>query len=144
RLLYDGRDRLDVGAHGPGRAVGSDRQLRASDLGGERPDVRAGTRPCARQTDVRGVDAQLAHEVQDLDLSLDRRVRDGRALEPVTERLVVELDGAEPTVVDRVARTVPVVDQVLLLHVPSPGKTWIRIMDRHARSCQTGAGRTRR
>jgi hypothetical protein len=62
------------------------------------------------------VDPQLGHEVQDLDLRCDGRILDGRGLEPVAERLVVELDGLEGSVVEGIARGVAVVDQVLLAH----------------------------
>src|SRR5206468_1424670 len=60
----------------------------------ERDDL--GPRPLgrARQSDICAVDAELIHEVQQPLLDLGRRVAHARALQPVAQGLVVELDGA--------------------------------------------------
>jgi len=69
-------------------------------------------RACSGEAQVRGVDPQFVHEMEDLDLLSDGGIEDGRGLEAVPERLVVELDGVDGArKVPR--RSVPVVDQLL-------------------------------
>ena len=53
-------------------------------------DVRSG----AGKADVRRVDAERLHQVEDADLLLDRGALDGGRLQAVAQRLVVELDTA--------------------------------------------------
>jgi hypothetical protein len=76
----------------------------------ERQDVLPRARARARQPDVRRVDAELVHEMEEADLLLEARILHGRALEPVPERLVVELDRGAGLAVG----AVPVVDQVVV------------------------------
>ncbi len=65
----------------------------------------------ARQADVGHVDAELVHQVEELELGLDARVGDGRVLQAVAQRLVEERDalGDEPPLP---ADLVPVVDEL--------------------------------
>src|SRR5207237_10366933 len=76
----------------------------------ERDDRRARLRRRAGQADVRAVDAELVHQPEQADLDLEGRVADGWALEPVAQRLVVELDGSVVRARDP-AVTIPVVDE---------------------------------
>ena len=88
--LRDLGDRLDVGHHGPRGAVGPDLQLFAGDRPRQPLHVARHVRTGARQTDVDRVDAKRVHAAQDIDLLLDRRRPDGRRLQPVPQRLVVQ------------------------------------------------------
>ena len=104
RDLHDG---LDVGLERAGGAVGRDRQAVVGDFPGEALDVGDHVRARPGQADVRRVDPQVVHQVQERDLLLDgRRAHRGR-LQPVPERLVVEHDGARHGLVG----AVPVVDE---------------------------------
>ena len=67
--------------------------------------------PAPGQADVGRVDAEGLHEVQDPDLLVDRGALDGRRLQAVPQRLVVELHAAARGV-HRAAGAVPVVDEV--------------------------------
>src|SRR5690606_33221705 len=116
RLLRDARDRLHVRDHRAGRAVRPDRQLLARDLERQRTHVRDRARTRARQPDVRRVDAQRGHDVQQLDLLLDRRVLDRGRLQAVPQRLVVQLHQMPRGGNGCTIHPVPVVDQVLFLH----------------------------
>src|SRR6185295_12753596 len=80
----------------------------------ELDDLSARARRCAGQTDVRGVDLELIHEMEQPLLHRERRVAHRRPLQPIPERLVVELDG---TVIrlHRAPIAVPVVDEVIEL-----------------------------
>jgi hypothetical protein len=73
----------------------------------------------ARQADIGVVDADRVHVVEDAQLVLDVRIGDGRRLQAVAQRLVVELDfTARPRRL--LAGDVPVVDQVLeVVHRPA-------------------------
>src|SRR5262249_61142196 len=62
--------------------------------------------------DVRGVQPELIHQVKQPDLVLDRRARDRRALEPVAQRFIVEIDGLRGT--RWILGRVPVVDELVL------------------------------
>ena len=55
-----------------------------------RVDGRALPLPGARKAGVEVLDAEVFHQVNDLDLLLDRRVDHGRTLQTVAQRLVVE------------------------------------------------------
>ena len=92
--LRDLDDRQDVGLDGPRGAVGPDLHPRVHDLARQPFDRGDDVRARARQADVRRVDAERLHQVEDRDLVLDRRAPHGRRLEPVAQRLVVDLDGA--------------------------------------------------
>ena len=78
-------------------------------------DVAHHVRPGARQADVGGVETEALHQVEDLELVLDRgRSHRGR-LEPVAQSLVVELN-PERRLLPAFAGFVPVVDQLALVH----------------------------
>ena len=76
-----------MGARG---AIGSNLQFLVGDLA--RHQLRRRPRECrrARQSDVRRVDAERIHQVQQLDLLFDRRLADRRRLQAVAQRLVVK------------------------------------------------------
>ncbi len=119
-LLADLDDRIDVRLERPRRAVGGDREAGVGDLARQTGDVRRRPRSRAGQPDVRGVDPEPVHEMEDLDLLLDGGIGDRGRLEPVAERLVVELDGLGG--LDEVARlVVPVVDQVFAARLVALG-----------------------
>jgi hypothetical protein len=46
----------------------------------------------ARQSDVRRVDAQRFHQVEQFDLLFDRRLGDGGRLQPIAQRFIVDAD----------------------------------------------------
>ena len=95
---------------------GGDRELRVHDLLRERERVRARARAGAGKPDVRGRDAELRHQVEQRLLVIDGRIGDGRRLQPIAQRLVVELHAARlPGKAGR-AR-VPVVDELVFFHV---------------------------
>src|SRR5688572_27852971 len=114
--MCNARDRFYVRPDRASRAIRGDRQLRARDLERQRAHVARRTGTGAGQSDVGGMDTQLRHQVQDLDLLVYRGIGDGGALQSVPERLIVELYTLESGKIDSLAGNVPVVDQVLLLH----------------------------
>ena len=59
------------------------------------------------------IDAGGVHEMEDADLLVDRRIGDGRRLQPVAEGLVVELDFARGGTPRPLAVDVPVIDQIV-------------------------------
>src|SRR5256886_17516014 len=86
------------------------RFLRERDDGGARLRRRAG------KADVRAVDPELVHELEEPLLDLERRVADRRTLQPVAKCLVVQLDRAVVRA-RRAAIAIPVVDQMVELGV---------------------------
>ena len=86
-------DRPDVGEDRPRGAVGTHVQLRTHDLPHEPLHVLDDTRTRTGETDVRTLDAEIVDEVQDAELLVDRRRAHRRGLQPVAQRLVVQLDG---------------------------------------------------
>ena len=98
-LLRDLGDRLDVGDDRAGRAVRLDPHP-AGDLARQPLDVADHVRTRAGEADVRRVDAELLHEMEDLELLVDRRRRYRRRLQPVAERLVVEEHAASARAFD--------------------------------------------
>ena len=62
--------------------------LRAISSRAER--VRVGTRSRARQTDVQHLDAEILHEVEEVDLVFDGRIGNGRRLETVAQGFIVQ------------------------------------------------------
>src|SRR3989442_1291007 len=117
-LLGDSDDRLHVGYHRAGRAVGEDGQPLVPDLLGERPHLLDDPRPGPRQPEVGRHDAEVGHEVQQLPLDLERGVPDRGGLESVAQGLVVQVD-LDPRPVEPGAGPVPVVNQFTLVHDPS-------------------------
>src|SRR6185295_16532551 len=97
------------------RAVGLDPELVVGDLLRQPRDVAYHVRPGAREPDVGSVDPELVHQVEDGELVLDRRTANRRRLEPVAQRLVVELD-PERRLLPALAGVVPVVDEVAFFH----------------------------
>src|SRR3989442_15619841 len=80
----------------------------------ERHDRRPCLRRRAGQADVGAVDPEVVHQVKEALLDLERWVSDGRPLQTVAKRLVVELD--RPIVRARCAAiAIPVVDQLVEL-----------------------------
>ena len=107
RPLHDLDNGLDVGDDGSRRAIRPNLQPLIADLAGEALDVADDMRPGARQTDVRGIDAKTIDQVQDPQLFVDRGAPDGRRLQSIPERLVVQEDRPRP----RRVSLVPVVDE---------------------------------
>ncbi len=113
--LRDPHDRLDVGARGARGAVGAERQLGGHDLAREGERVGHRARTGAGQPDVRTGDAERDHEVEQFLLALDVRIRDRRALQPIAQCLVVQLDAAGAPI-ECAGRGIPVVDEIAFLH----------------------------
>src|SRR5207248_1985716 len=80
--------RLNVVAVRARGAVWTNTQFLVGDLARETFDARRVRAACARQTNVRRVNAERVHQVQEFDLLLDRRLADRRRLQPVTQGLV--------------------------------------------------------
>ena len=64
------------------------------------------------ESDVRRVDAELVHEMEEAELLVECRILDRGALEAVAQGLVVELDLGR----SRAFAAIPVVDQVVVVH----------------------------
>jgi hypothetical protein len=110
RTLRHVDDRLDVADDGPAGDVCADAQSPVGDVLCQQEDVFARTPAGTGQADVCGVDAEPVHALDQVDLLVETRVADGRGLQAVAKRLVVELQGAgraEPA-----AGLVPVVDEI--------------------------------
>ncbi len=119
-LLRDLGHRLDVDHE---RAAGAVRRGSASlligDLAAEPLHRLALARSGTGQADVGGLDAQAVHQVEDLDLDLDRRIEDRRALQAVAQRLVIEHHRVSDLEAFG-AGCGPVVDQLLFARVGHP------------------------
>ena len=115
--LGDLGDGSYVGHDRASGTVGLDGQIRLHDLAGEGLDRLDGSRPGPGKPDVRRVDAELVHEMEQPDLGFDGRVYDRGILKSVPQRLVIEFDVGYRTPIERggVGR-VPVVNEVLLVH----------------------------
>jgi hypothetical protein len=72
------RDRLDVANHRARRAIRFDPELRVGDLPGQRQYVGFRAGAGSRQSDVRRVDPELVHEMEQLALTFDLRIGDRR------------------------------------------------------------------
>ena len=70
-------NRRDVGFDGASRTVWLDPHLCRDDLARQLQNIVLGPRPCPGQPQVKRVDAQFFHQVQDLDLLIYRRVEYG-------------------------------------------------------------------
>ena len=75
-------------------AVWANFEFLVRDFAGHHLNTRGVCATRAGQTDVRRVDAKRIHQMQQLDLLLDRRLTYGRRLQAVTQRLVVKPDVA--------------------------------------------------
>ena len=85
--------------HGAAGAADPDVHLAIDDFLAEAEHVVEGALAAAGETDVRVLDLEIVHQVQDAQLVVDRRVLDARVLEAVAQRLVDELEalGREPS-----------------------------------------------
>ena len=110
--LRDLGDRRDVGLHRSRCTVRGYRQVVVDDLPGDPQHRLARTRSGAGQADVRRLDAQLHHQVEQLTLLGERRIPHGRILQPIPKRLVVQLD-VQLRVVEAAGKAVPIVDEIL-------------------------------
>ena len=120
--LLDARHGFDVGPDRAGGRIGLDREPSIGNLASQREARLVSAGPGAGKADVDRVDAEVHHEVEEFDLLLDRRILDGRILEAVAQRLVVQFDpGSRVVVAPR--KRVPVVYQFVLAHVRSPSTT---------------------
>ncbi len=88
--LHDIGNRLDIGDHGAGCAVGANRQLAFADRTRQAFNVASDVGTGSRQPDVGRVESETVHLLQNLDLFVDRRRADRRRLQAVPQRLVVE------------------------------------------------------
>src|SRR5207237_6377843 len=70
--------RRDVADDGASRAARLDAELRARDRLAHSNGVLERALGAAGEADVGGMDADVVHEMQDLDLGLDRRIDDAR------------------------------------------------------------------
>jgi hypothetical protein len=118
-LLRNLDDGIDVRFESTSRAIGRDGEFLVDDLLRQPQDLFLNMGARAGQTYVDGMNPEIVHEVKDLELLLDGRRGDGRTLEAVPERFVVEFDGfgwIEETCV----RQVPVVDEIPVFHRVPP------------------------
>ncbi len=118
--LGDIDDRADVVLMCTAGSARVDGELVVDDLTGQplhgSDHVRAG----AGKADVGVIDARGMHEMKNADLLVDRRIGDGRRLQAIAQRLVIEFDLARRRSRRPLAGQVPVVNQVLqgVLHIP--------------------------
>ena len=91
-LLRQLGDGLEIRFHGAGGAIEGEWQAGGCDLAGEQPALRQHARAGRRKPDGGGADPELRHEVNQAAFELVGGFGGRRALEPVAERLVVELD----------------------------------------------------
>jgi hypothetical protein len=83
-------NRPDIRDHRARRAVRGDLQPPIGDRAGQALDVGGHMRARAGKTDVRRVDPEDVHPLEQIELLLDRRGAHRRRLQPITQRLVVE------------------------------------------------------
>jgi hypothetical protein len=88
RLLRKLDHRRDVADHRATGARDLDLHLAVDDLPAEAQHVLEGALGASRKADVRLVDAEVFHQVQDLQLVVDARILDRGVLQAVAERLV--------------------------------------------------------
>ena len=93
RALADLDDRRDVGDDRAAGAADLDVHLAVDDLLAEPEHVVERALAAAGQADVRVLDAEIFHQVQDAQLVVDRRVLDARVLQAVAQRLVDQREG---------------------------------------------------
>jgi hypothetical protein len=74
-------------------------------------------------TDVRGVDPQFVHEIQQPELLADGRIHHRGVLQAVPQRLVIQLDRPDGGPVEGPLERVPVVDEFVLFHGGPPRRT---------------------
>ena len=89
-------------------------------------------RPGPRKANVGRDDAQIGHEVQEPLFDVKRRIGHGGRLEPVAQRLVVEVDAdarpikaAPAPPIGRLA--IPIVDQLPLVHAFSVASPLVQV-----------------
>ena len=75
-------------------AIGSDLQFLAGNLARQTFDARGVCTPGTGQTDIGGVDAEVVHQVEQFEFLFDRRLTDGRRLQTIAQRFVVDADVA--------------------------------------------------
>jgi hypothetical protein len=108
--LDDVGDRLDVGNERTSRAVGSYFEAAVDDLVRETLDIPDNVRPCPRQSQIGGVDADAVEQMQNAQLLIDGRRANRRRLQAIAKRLVNQLDDGR---FRRRRLEVPVEDQVI-------------------------------
>ena len=119
-----------------------ERELVVGDLAAHAQDVGERALRAARQADVGDVDADLRHQVEQLELGLDVGVGDRGVLQPVAQRLVEERDalGDEPPLA---ADLVPVVDELGGGQFSARRRHAVQY-SRHPEGSATSGGRRRR
>ena len=108
-VLRDSGNGLDVGDDRAGGRVRPDRQRALDDLASQRQDGVVGPRTRTGKTEIRCIDSEFHHQMEQLDLLSDWRIRYRRVLQTVTERLIIEFD-AESGERRRPRHQVPIVD----------------------------------
>ena len=71
----------------------------------------------AWQANVRRVDPDLVHEMENADLLFERRIGDRRGLQTVAEGLVVEFDATLRVAMRLLIVDIPVVNQIVFVHL---------------------------
>ena len=106
-------DGLDVVLMGARRAIRANLHARVDNFARQRFGVRISARAGARQADIHGVNAERFHQVQDFDFFTDAGIVDGRILQAVAQRFIVEHHAATGGNF-RAGVGVPVVDEFVL------------------------------
>jgi hypothetical protein len=116
RNFGNGANVVAVRARG---AVRANPEFLCDDLARQLFDARRVCAARAGQPDVRRVDAEIVHQVQQFEFSLHRRLAHGRRLQPVAQSFIVETDVATGRWMSRI-NLIPVVDQFTCRHFHSP------------------------
>src|ERR1051325_8518911 len=115
-LLRDVDEGVDVVLGGARRAAGLEREPVLLDVRGDRGDVVDRALAGTGQADVDMIDAELAGELDQPDLVLDRRIDHRGRLDAVAQGLVEELHAAPRRQRGDLLDRVPVVDQLMVCH----------------------------
>ncbi len=109
--LHDLSDRPDVVVVGARRTVGLDLHVRAANLPRQSFAVCHGAWSGSGQPDIERVNSQPFHQVEDFDFLFYGRIADGRRLQAVAQRLVIQQDLARRYHRPGIDR-VPIVDEI--------------------------------
>ncbi len=83
-------DGANVGFECSRGAIRAQLHFAANDFAGESFDTFANVRACTGQTEIHGFDSQRFNQMKDFDFFGDGRIEDGRILQAVAQRFIIE------------------------------------------------------